>query len=286
MDDESQLVTRAERIEADARASLTLAAPPAVAARLGLKLLVDGGAVMSIAPAFDLLPLNRVVGLGVHERASEAQVERILALARDVGVRRLFVQLAPVAGAEQVAAWLEARGARAHDRWARLWRRTDVALPSGVASDLALTSVGVAQADAFARVVRTVFAMPPEVAPWLASVVGRPGWHHYAAVDGGEMVATGALYAAGRTAWLGYGTTLPTHRGRGAQSALIAFRIRQAAALGCDWVVTETGEDLPDHPVPSYRNMRRLGFTDAYHRQNYVVDLTSSAAAAAGRDMS
>lgn len=281
MDDESQLITRAERIEADARASLTLAAPPALAASLGLTLFTDGGTVVSLAPAFDVLALNRVVGLGVHGSASEGQLDRILALARGAGVRRLFVQLAPVAGPEHLVAWLEARGGQAYDRWARLWRRTDVALPSGVTSDLALTSVGVAQADAFARVVRTVFGMPSDVAPWFASVVGRPGWHHYAAVDDGEMVATGALYAAGRTAWLGFGTTLPTHRGRGAQSALIAGRIRQAAALGCDWVVTETAEDLPDQPVPSYRNMLRLGFTDAYRRQNYVVDLTSSAATAA-----
>ena len=64
--------------------------------------------------------------------------------------------------------------------------------------------------------------------------------------------------------------TLPPERGRGAQGALMARRMRDAAEMGCKWVITETGEETPDLPNPSYRNMVRLGFKLAYFRQNYI----------------
>jgi hypothetical protein len=34
--------------------------------------------------------------------------------------------------------------------------------------------------------------------------------------------------------------------------------------------VTETGEDLPEKPNPSFRNMMRAGFKLAYQRRNYM----------------
>jgi len=106
-----------------------------------------------------------------------------------------------------------------------------------------------------------------------AAPVGRPGWTHYGAWDGSDLVATGAMFTTGRVAWIAFAATKASHRGRGAQSSLIAERVRRASDLGCDWVITETAEELPDRPAPSYRNLRRLGFTDAYRRQNYVADL-------------
>ena len=46
----------------------------------------------------------------------------------------------------------------------------------------------------------------------------------------------------------------------------MARRIRDGADLGCRWLVTETGEDTPHHPNPSYHNMLRTGFLLAYQR--------------------
>ena len=50
----------------------------------------------------------------------------------------------------------------------------------------------------------------------------------------------------------------------------MAQRIRDGMALGCRWLITETGEDTPEHPNPSYHNMLRTGFKLAYHRANYM----------------
>jgi hypothetical protein len=41
--------------------------------------------------------------------------------------------------------------------------------------------------------------------------------------------------------------------------------------MGCRHVITETGEELPDRPNPSFRNMMRAGFAVVYHRPNYML---------------
>jgi GNAT superfamily N-acetyltransferase len=57
-----------------------------------------------------------------------------------------------------------------------------------------------------------------------------------------------------------FGTaTLPEYRGRGVQGALIARRLQEAAAAGCEYAVVST------QPVSgSQRNMERRGFRVAY----------------------
>jgi hypothetical protein len=114
--------------------------------------------------------------------------------------------------------------------------------------------------------------MPDMLRPWLAAPVGRPGWRHYLAWASEVPVATGALFVKDQIGWLGVGSTLPSHRRRGAQGAIMAQRIRDGAELGCRWLITETGEDTPGRPNPSYHNMVRTGFTLAYQRSNYIFE--------------
>jgi len=186
----------------------------------------------------------------------------------------LMVSVPPATSApDGLTGWLESRNVRRHNRWVRLWHPVDTPLQDTPQTDLRVTEIGPADADEFARVVRDAYGFPPEVDEWTASPVGRPGWTHYGAWDGSDLVATGAMFTTGRVAWIAFAATKASHRGRGAQSSLIAERVRRASELGCDWVITETAEELPDRPAPSYRNLRRLGFTDAYRRQNYVADL-------------
>ena len=68
--------------------------------------------------------------------------------------------------------------------------------------------------------------------------------------------------ARGGAAYLGFAATLPEHRGKGAQGALIAARIQRAGELGCATIVTETGERRDDGPGNSYRNILRFGFEE------------------------
>lgn len=269
---DDELAVIAERAECDALVSLMRSPSRDVAARLGLSLYTESGSVAGFVPAADVLALNRVVGLGIQEQASEAQLDRITHAAQASGVQRLFVQVAPAAKPKKLTEWIEWRGGVAHNRWVRLWRDPHEAL-AVPQTNLEIVEIDTAQAASFARVVRTAFGMPDIVEPWIAAVVGKEGWRHFAAVHDGQVVATGALFVSDDVGWLGFAATQPELRGHGAQSALIVTRLRTAAAMGCRIAITETMEDLPDKPVQSYRNMLRLGFNEAYRRQNYVITL-------------
>ena len=268
--DAQALTERAERAEAEALLSLMRSPSRDVSARLGLSLFIEGGAVAAFVPAADVLALNRVVGLGVQAAASEAQLDRVIAAARSSGVQRLFVQVAPSASPPEISQWIEWRGGVAHNRWVRLWRGVhDAPLPQ---ASLKVARVDRRHADAFSHVVQIAFGMPEVVKPWLTATVGKPGWSHYAVRNQTKVVATAAMFGSNNVAWLGLAATLPDHRGAGAQSSLIAARLRDAHELDYRIAVTETAEH-PDGPAPSHRNMLRMGFTEAYRRQNYVITL-------------
>jgi hypothetical protein len=118
--------------------------------------------------------------------------------------------------------------------------------------------------------VNTTFGFPELANAWVASLVGKPGWHHYMAFDGDEPAAAAALFVHEGIGWCGFAATDTRFRKRGAQSALIARRINDACELGCQWLTTETAEDTPEKPNPSYHNMCRMGFETAYLRPNYI----------------
>jgi hypothetical protein len=139
-----------------------------------------------------------------------------------------------------------------------------------IPTDLRIERIGRESADVFAEVACAVFGMPDPLRPWIAQSVGRAGWHHYLAFDGERPVATGALFVQGDAGWLGFGSTLASHRRRGAQGAIMSQRNQDAADAGCRWLVTETGEDSPDQPNPSFHNMLRVGFELAYQRPNFI----------------
>jgi GNAT superfamily N-acetyltransferase len=70
--------------------------------------------------------------------------------------------------------------------------------------------------------------------------------------------------------WLDWGATAPAFRRRGSQSALLRRRILDALDMGCRLILTETGEEVEGDPQHSYKNILRMGFREAYVRENYA----------------
>ena len=67
------------------------------------------------------------------------------------------------------------------------------------------------------------------------------------------------MYLADGVAWFGNAETFPRFRRRGCQLALLNHRIREAAAMGCEWAVSDTEQGTISH-----RNMERAGMKMAY----------------------
>lgn len=199
--------------------------------------------------------LNRVVGLGVERPATDEDVDEALAAMGDTA---FYVAISPFASPGDLPTRLGARGLEPGWGW-MLFRRGPSPAPS-VSTTLRLVEVGAGERDAWARVVVTAYGLPDAVVPFTASVADAPGWTCWLALDGDEPAAAGALWVGGDTAYLGFAGTLPEHRGKGGQGALVAARIERALEHGCTTLVTETGEQLPGRPDPSYRNITRFGF--------------------------
>jgi hypothetical protein len=125
-------------------------------------------------------------------------------------------------------------------------------------------------ADEWASVVLRGFGMPEEgLATMMAASVENPHFRPYAVWDGNDIVGGASLFIYHEVGALNAASTLPSHRNRGAQSALIAIRAREAGAAGCRWLTAETGKPTEDSPNPSLNNLVRAGFQPLYHRRNW-----------------
>jgi hypothetical protein len=250
--------------EADGFIDMFAAAPP----ELGCRIERLGSAIALIMPTLPITLFNRVLCLGLDEPVEESTIIDITRLYTQAGVATHAVHLAPIFKPPQLTNWLVKHGYKQADNWVKMIRLPEPSIT--VLTSLRIERITPDRALDFAQVAAQSFGMPPFIIPWLAALVGRVGWQHFVAYDDALPVAAGAIYVQDGIGWLGIGGTLPSHRQRGAQGAIMARRIQAAAEAGCKCVITETGEDRPNHPNPSYHNMLRTGFDLAYKRINYV----------------
>jgi hypothetical protein len=254
--------------ESEAWANYYLCAPPEFVEKYGLAAKRLGSVWVTMLTGLDWAFFNRIVGLGVGEPATESQLDDAVDILQKAGCKNYMAQICPLAQPSHITDWLNSRGFTRGRNWAKVYRGNEPA-PS-VPSDLRIQSIGTEYADAFADVAITAFEMPPELSPFIKGIIGKPGWYHYLGFDGDQPVSAATMYIKDDTAWLGFGSTLESHRKRGGQGAMFARRIDDGIKLGCKWFVTETGEDTPENPNPSYHNMLRAGFKLAYLRPNYL----------------
>ncbi|MGD2071199.1 MAG: GNAT family N-acetyltransferase [Gemmatimonadota bacterium] len=184
------------------------------------------------------------------------------------GISRFLLQVTDGAGDEPTRGALTTMGYRPYDRWVRLHREAgDV---PWVLTSLDVVRAGPEHAEAFGRICQRAFDLPPSLAPWIATLVGRPGWEAFVALDGERPVATAAYHVQGEWAWMGWSATLPSERGRGAQLALVGEMAIRAERSGCRHFTAEAPEDRPGHPGPTFRNALRLGFRPVSRRVSWL----------------
>jgi GNAT superfamily N-acetyltransferase len=225
------------------------------------------GAVVLLGPEAPGSPmLNRVVGLGTRRPATEQDVDAAMAAVPEGTT--FYVAVSPTARPAELTSWLQSRGLE--PGWGWMLFRRGIDEPRRALTGLQLVQVGDATTAAvFGRIVRIGYGLP-ETFDRAAADAWRRGWECWVALAGDEPAGAAALFAAEGACYLGFAATLPEHRGKGAQGALLAQRIRRAAELGCDVVVTETGELRDDRPSGSYRNILRAGFEEVAVTANWV----------------
>lgn len=256
----------AELGELEAFRDFYAAAPPELGARSKE---IGGVLCLRLEPLSTVTMFNRVLGLGIDAPATDEQLDEALEFVRGV---EAYVTVAPDARPDDLCEQLEARGLPADRGWTKFSRSTVNPPQASTSLRVELDESGEAFAEAAAR----GFGVPDLFLDWLRRLAGRDGWQCFAAFDGDRAAAAGALFVTGRVAWNGIGATVPEHRGKGAQGALLAARIKAAAEAGCEVVVTETGEPVDGLANGSYRNIVRAGFEPLYVRRNYLSATAAS----------
>jgi len=270
---------RAEQVELAGWAEVWAAAPPDLAARHGIEATTIGGALCTAIGEQPSTMLNRVVGLGLDAPATDDDVEAIQSFfARHD--QPFYVSLNPKAKPSDLPARLERRGFTTAYAWMKFMRGPEP--PPPIETALRVDVAGPREGADFGDVVAAGYGLEPFVAAWLTELP-KTSWHCYLAYDGDEPAGAAALYVDERTGYLGFAATRPEHRRKGAQSALLVTRIRDAVEAGCTTRVTETGERIPLKPSDSYRNIVRFGFEEAYLRPNYLSPVPTAARSTAAR---
>src|SRR5689334_4915435 len=145
MDDLSpqELAQLVEFAEAATMADAVRAAPAALAEGLGMEVRQIGGATACVMRGADVPLFNRVLGLGLTEPATESMLDAVVALYAPTG-NRFMVQVSPAARPAALPAWLEARGFKRRDNWAKCYR--DTAPPPTIPTDLRIEQIEPAEA--------------------------------------------------------------------------------------------------------------------------------------------
>jgi len=217
-------------------------------------------------------PLTKVVGLGFEGLPEERDLARVEAewRARETPLQ---VELSALAGGG-LAELLSARGYRLVGFENVLARPLLRGAARGEGADIAVARCAPAEREEWLDVVGRAFAAPdaqgvaphesfPHEAlkPLLRALFEARGMSSYLARRAGEPAGGASLRLADGLAQLCGAGTLPAHRRRGVQAALLAHRLACAAEAGAELALVTTSPGSK-----SQQNVQRAGFELLYAR--------------------
>ena len=202
---------------------------------------------------------NRLHLCGAEPGLTADGIASLQKLFADAGIGRYFVWISPGPDIEVVRRWLTDAGLmrRPYVSYLTLARDARETAP-------AETGFDVREVDP-QEVERLSGRLDGIVGPEYLRSLGAPGVHHFMAFEGEQPVASAVLYAFEELGYLGMAMTAEPFRCGGAQSALIAQRIKKAVEVGCKIVVSET-LSIAKH---SLSNLQMAGFEVAYEKEVY-----------------
>jgi ribosomal protein S18 acetylase RimI-like enzyme len=212
-------------------------------------------------------PVTQTFGLGLFEEATPAALDEIERFFADRGAKTHH-ELSPLAGVA-TADRLCRRGYRPIEMGSVLFRAVDA--PGGDDRGIVVRVTGAEEAALWTDVnVRGWAHGHPELTEFLQAagtlMTARAQNVCFLAESGGQPGGAGALFVHDGVAVFAGAATVPEHRNRGVQSALLRARMRYASEHDCDlaMMVAEAGGQ-------SQRNPERAGFRVAYTRMKWEL---------------
>jgi GNAT superfamily N-acetyltransferase len=233
---------------------------------------VSGSEAIRIAGAevvFDGVgsPTTQTFGLGMFEDATAEALDQMERFFAERGSPTQH-EVSPFAGLATLALLCD-RGYRPIEISNVLYRPIEAAAEDGAPDGIEVRLVSPAEAVLWSEVsTRGWTHEHPEFEAFMkqfgALLTAREGSACFLASIDGTPAAAGALFLHHGVALFAGAATVPEHRRRGLQGALLEARLHHARELGCDlaMMVTEPGSN-------SQRNSQRQGFQIAYTRTKW-----------------
>lgn len=272
----SELTALAETVEAEFMHAYESGAPAAVSAALGIATARIGGGVVLAMREDPVGYWNKALGFGIAESVTADLVQEIIDFYLAHGVPAAALQIAPALLPPDWAEIRAVHGITAGSAWVKLGAAVNEVdtvdtVDTAVSTRLRVGPVGQGDAEQWASTVLHGFGMWDErLAGMLTAGAADRDCRPYAVWDGEDLVAGGNLFVHGPAGSINSAATLPDHRGKGAQSALIGARIEAARRSGCRWVTAEAGLPADGAANPSLTNLERAGLRRLYVRQNWL----------------
>ncbi|WP_142392673.1 GNAT family N-acetyltransferase [Mycobacterium sp. 3519A] len=259
----------AEQAEAEFMYQYLAMASAETKARLGISTTRIGGGV-AVSMRHDVTKYwSKALGFGITEPVSAELIDEIVDFYRGEQSSGAVIQIAPHAIPADWDEICARHGFTLRSSWFKLACDVNQFRPG--TSELRVTPVSDSDAAQWASVTLQGFEMPEEqLLDMFVASAQHPNFRPYAAWDDDTMVAAANLYIHGAVGSFNADATLPSHRNRGAQSAMLAVRASEAASAGCRWLVAETGRPAPGATNPSLDNMLRSGLQPMYLRHNWA----------------
>lgn len=227
----------------------------------------DGTLAMFDGPAS---PLTQTFGLGLFSTPTHESLAAIEAFFTERGAP-VCHETCPIADAALLAL-LPERGYRPVEQSTVLYQALAESSLPPARSDATLEArlISAGEESRWADTGALGWSETPELADFVRAFgnvsVRSKGTHSFIVDADGEAIASGALAIHGGVAVLAGASTRPAWRGRGAQAALLADRLRYALAAGCDvaLMAAQPGSG-------SQRNAERQGFRIAYTRTKWQL---------------
>jgi hypothetical protein len=249
-----------ESAEAAHLAAIFDAATPEVRENLGMRIYQVWGGVASIMkhdPTGGYM--SRIVGIGIDRPITLDFLEAIDALYISNAADSAILQISPMAQPSDFEELISGEGFIPW--WGSLKFLRELHDIPTVHTEFAIREIGPHHAQEFGHIYWEGFGYTnPSLVQLMANEVGRPDWKIFGAFHDKKIIAVASMYARGDVACLSGSTTLPEYRHHGAQTALLAARLKVAAKMDLSWASAEAPVDNPETSDVAEEVLRHMGF--------------------------
>jgi hypothetical protein len=253
---------------------LYAAAPANWAAESGLSAETLGGALILRWAATGRRYFSRVIGLGLSEPATRRAIAEIIAGYERAGISMYLLQSLPQCRPVRYERWLHDLGFEpfdAQDRVVRDGRPLDGSPPADGERKLVVEPVTDDTAAAWTAFLERHYRL--DTGPWLARLIGRPGWHQYLALERGEIVAARGMHVGpDGTAWLGMDAPVPgiMSDDYGPDAALCTRIVADGLAYGARRFIADIEAPSATSAARAREIFGGLGFARPYVRTHWA----------------